>query len=210
MCDEVHCQVYKGRATHAPIVEATQGTKGTVVVDASVRLIHATFHSNCGGETQNAEDVWSKEEPYLRATTDSFCTAQPHATWTRTIPRSQWVGYMKRVHGVQVDDPAALAEVLAHDPQCRGHFLNGRKPLVPMKQLREDWKLRSTYFSVRTAGDQVVLDGRGFGHGVGLCQEGAMEMARRGMAYTDILHHYYNEVHLVDLSSIDFFRDEGQ
>jgi len=60
LCDQVHCQVYKGRATHGPITEAAQATRGMVVVDAGIRLIHATFHSNCGGETLNAEDLWSK------------------------------------------------------------------------------------------------------------------------------------------------------
>ncbi len=210
LCDQVHCQVYKGRATHAPITEAALATRGMVVVDADIRLIHATFHSNCGGETLNAEDIWSKAEPYLQATTDSFCIAQPHATWTTTIPKADWLTYMERKHGLRIADEAVRAELLAHEPQCRGLYLNTTKPLVPLKQLREDWKLRSTYFTVRTAGDQVVLDGRGFGHGVGLCQEGAMEMARQGIPFMDILHHYYRDVHLVDLSSLEFFRDEGE
>ncbi|MBV6404480.1 MAG: SpoIID/LytB domain-containing protein [Flavobacteriales bacterium] len=210
LCDQVHCQVYKGRAMHAPITEAAQATRGMVVVDASIRLIHATFHSNCGGETLNAEDLWSKPEPYLQAVTDSFCLAQPHATWSMAIPKTEWLGYMERKHGLRTNDPAVLSELLAHEPRCRGLYLNAHAPLVPLKQLREDWKLRSTYFTVRTVGDQVLLDGRGFGHGVGLCQEGAMEMARRGIPFTDILHHYYNDVHLIDLSHLDFFRDEGR
>ncbi|MBK9276356.1 MAG: SpoIID/LytB domain-containing protein [Flavobacteriales bacterium] len=210
LCDQVHCQVYKGRATHAPITEAALATRGMVVVDADIRLIHATFHSNCGGETLNAEDIWSRSEPYLQATTDSFCIAQPHATWTTTIPKADWLSYMERKHGLRIADEAVRAELLAHEPQCRGLYLNTTKPLVPLKQVREDWKLRSTYFTVRTTGDQVVLDGRGFGHGVGLCQEGAMEMARRGIPFLDILHHYYRDVHLVDLSSLEFFRDEGE
>ncbi|HQY78747.1 MAG TPA: hypothetical protein PLJ63_03065, partial [Flavobacteriales bacterium] len=58
-------------------------------------------------------------------------------------------------------------------------------------------------------GDMVVLEGRGFGHGVGLCQEGAMRMARDGFSYTDILHHYFANVHLVKLQNLDFFRDDG-
>ena len=59
------------------------------------------------------------------------------------------------------------------------------------------------------AADKVVLEGRGFGHGVGLCQEGAMRMAKSEHPYTDILHHYYTDVHLVDLSTLDFFREEA-
>ncbi|MBK8497883.1 MAG: hypothetical protein IPL52_03475 [Flavobacteriales bacterium] len=78
-----------------------------------------------------------------------------------------------------------------------------------MKHVREDLRLKSTFFSVDTSGDNVVLKGRGFGHAVGLCQEGAMAMARAGYSYTDILHHYYSSVHLVDLATLDFFRDDS-
>jgi stage II sporulation protein D len=73
--------------------------------------------------------------------------------------------------------------------------------------VREDLKLKSTFFSVTTTGEQVVLNGRGFGHGVGLCQEGAMHMARDGKSYIEILRHYYTDVHLVDVNTLDFFRD---
>ncbi len=207
LCDQVHCQVYRGRATHPLILEAARATRGMVAVDADIRLIHATFHSNCGGETMNAEDLWSKSEPYLCATRDTFCLAQPHATWSRTISKSEWLSYLKRTYGLRIDDPAVQHELLAYEPGCRGLYLNSNRPLISLKQVRDDWKLRSTFFSVRTEGDSVVLHGRGFGHGVGLCQEGAMEMARRGIPFVDILHHYYSEVHLVDLSSMEFFRD---
>ncbi|MBK8341081.1 MAG: SpoIID/LytB domain-containing protein [Flavobacteriales bacterium] len=207
LCDQVHCQVFKGRATHPPILEAARATRGMVAVDADIRLIHATFHSNCGGETMNAEDLWSKSEPYLCATRDTFCLAQPHATWSRTISTSDWLNYLKRTYGVRIDDIAVRRELLAFEPGCRGLYLNSNRPLISLKQVRDDWKLRSTFFSLSTVGDSVVLRGRGFGHGVGLCQEGAMEMARRGIPFVDILHQYYREVHLVDLSSLEFFRD---
>lgn len=207
LCDQVHCQVYHGRATVPEIPVAVEATRGMVVVDADIRLIHATFHSNCGGETLNAEDIWSKPEPYLRATRDTFCTAQPHASWTRTIPRSDWLDYLRNTYGMNVDDPLVAQELSAHDPLCRGLYLNAWHPLVPLKKVRQDWNLRSTFFVLRTEGDSVVFDGRGFGHGVGLCQEGAMEMARRGMPFLDIMHHYFAGVHLIDLGALDFFRE---
>lgn len=77
---------------------------------------------------------------------------------------------------------------------------------IPLRTIREDWKLRSTYFSVRLQGGQVFLNGRGFGHGVGLCQEGAMEMSKQGYSVREIIDHYYKGVLLVDLERIDFFR----
>lgn len=209
LCDGVHCQVYHGRNRNDSIALAVEATRGLVIVDPDIKLIHATFHSNCGGETMNAEDLWSKQEPYLRAVRDTFCLAAPHASWERTMSRREWLGYLDRRFGFAATDSLQLLAVLRYEPQCRDLYLGNTWPLLPLKSVREDLKLRSTFFSVTTEGDHVRLRGRGFGHAVGLCQEGAMAMARAGRSYTDILHHYYANVHLVDLSTIDFFRDEG-
>ena len=54
----------------------------------------------------------------------------------------------------------------------------------------------------------MLLKGRGFGHGVGLCQIGAMEMAALGYNYSEILHFYYSGVHIIDLSALDFFKED--
>ena len=208
VCDGVHCQVFHGSNRNDSIAMAVRATQGLVLVDADIKMIHATFHSNCGGETVNAEDLWSKSERYLRGTVDTFCLSAPHATWEKRMPRSEWTGYLTRRYGFKDTDTAQLQALLDYSPQCRDLYLGNTWPLVPLKHVREDLGLRSTYFTVRSVGDVVVLTGRGFGHGVGLCQEGAMGMAKAGLSYTDILHHYYNEVHLVDLSTLDFFRDE--
>lgn len=209
LCDAVHCQVYRGQARNDSIRMAVEETRGLVLVDADIRLIHATFHSNCGGETVNAEDVWSKSEPYLIATSDTFCLAAPQATWEKTMSRAEWLGYLKRTYKLGELSGGHMESVLNHEPMCRDLYLGNVPPLIPLKRVREDLKLRSTYFSVHTEGDVVRLRGRGFGHGVGLCQEGSMRMARAGRSYTDILHHYYMGVHLVEIGTLDFFREEA-
>ena len=73
-----------------------------------------------------------------------------------------------------------------------------------LKDVRADWRFRSTFFSTSVSGDQVVVQGRGFGHGVGLCQEGAMEMVLRGIGSKAILHFYYTGVALIDIASLRF------
>ncbi len=207
LCDGVHCQVYHGSNRHDSIQQAVAATKGLVLVDADIKLIHATFHSNCGGETVNSEDLWSKSQTYLRATPDTFCIGAPHFSWNRTFTRHEWLGYLQKKHGLRANDSLQVSSLLNYEPSCRDLYLGNVWPLVPLKSVREDLKLNSTYFSVRTEGDQVQLEGRGFGHGVGLCQEGSMRMARTGRTYTEILHHYFSDVHLVDLSMLDFLRE---
>ncbi len=205
LCDAVHCQVYHGQCKQDSITKAVDATRGLVLVDPEIKLIHALFHSNCGGETMNAEDLWTKREPYLRSTVDTYCRNAPHANWKRTLSRKEWTAYLDRRFGVR---GAALKPYLNYTPGCRDIYLGNSLPLVPLKHIREDLKLNSTYFTVTTTGEQVVLEGRGFGHGVGLCQEGAMRMAVEGKSYIDILHHYYTYVHMVDVNTLDFFREE--
>jgi stage II sporulation protein D len=72
----------------------------------------------------------------------------------------------------------------------RAVFQFGGKSLK-LREVREKFGLRSTYFTVEDAGAEVVLRGRGFGHGVGLSQEGAFRMARLGYSVEEILRHYY-------------------
>lgn len=209
VCDGTHCQVFLGRNRVDSIRQAVALTRDLVVVDPDIRLIHATFHSNCGGETMNADEVWSKSEPYLVSTVDTFCLHEPHAVWEKSVSRTKWLNYLHKEYGVDTDDSNVVASVTNYSPECRDLFLANISPPVPLVQLRKDFKLRSAYFSIKPEGDMVVLHGRGFGHGVGLCQEGAMHMARHGYTYTQILHHYFANVHLVKLQNLDFFRDKG-
>lgn len=209
LCDATHCQVFLARNRVDSIRQAVALTRDLVVVDSDIRLIHATFHSNCGGETMNADEVWSKSEPYLISTLDTFCLHEPHAVWQQVFPRAKWLNYLRKEYGVDTSDSNVVASVTNYNPGCRDLFLANISPLVSLLRVRKDLQLRSAYFSIRPEGDTVVLDGRGFGHGVGMCQEGAMHMARTGYSYSQILHHYFANVHLVKLQNLDFFRDEG-
>ena len=76
---------------------------------------------------------------------------------------------------------------------------------IPLRDLRKKFRLKSTYFSSRLEGNKIVLTGRGFGHGVGLCQEGAMNMAKLGYDYTQIARFYFHEVKIIDYYKNQFF-----
>jgi len=69
-------------------------------------------------------------------------------------------------------------------------------------------QLKSTYFSCAQRNDTIIIKGRGYGHGVGLCQEGAMRRAQLGISYKEIIGFYYSKVHLVDLAVLTFFRED--
>lgn len=206
MCDQVHCQVYHGIARHNPeIVQASQDTQGQVLVDSDLNLITAAFHSNCGGHTVNSEDVWSKPLPYLRARPDTFCLEGNHATWETTVVKSDWKDYLgEKASDIGRYDDTSL---YSFHPETRKTMYPSEEGGMELKHIRYKWQLKSTYFQIEDAGSKLLLRGRGFGHGVGLCQEGAMGRINSGFAYQEVLQYYYKDVHLVHLSVLDFFRE---
>ena len=209
VCDDVHCQAYLSRSATNNIVESVLDTKGLVVVDNDLNLITAAFYSNCGGETCNSEDVWATSTTYLKSVKDTFCLFQRHAKWQRVIPMDDWKAYLDLKHKYPVDDSLRLLGATSFSqPNGRAIYFMDKNLKIPLKVIRADFKLKSTYFSIEQRGDSVVFSGRGYGHGVGLCQEGAMRMAILKYSYKDILNFYYRDVHLVDLSALKYFKQE--
>ena len=131
----------------------------------------------------------------------------PHYSWEKRSPTQDWLSYLAKKHNVDIENESYRAQALNATPKERSPWLMS-DGTVNLRTIRTDWRLRSTYFDIIEEGNEVLLKGRGFGHGVGLSQEGAMRMAILGHSFTDILHYYYTDVHLVDLSVIDFFREE--
>lgn len=208
LCDLVHCQAYKNKTTDADIIKAVAETKGLVIVDSDLNIITAAFHSNCGGQTINSEDVWSLPTTYLKAVKDTFCTNSNHSHWSKSIAIDDWKSYLELKHKYPVDDSLAFSNALNYPQNGREIYFADKGLKIPLKVIRADWQLKSTYFSIEQRPDSIVFKGKGYGHGVGLCQEGAMQMAKIGYSYKDILHFYYRDVHLVDLSALNFFKQE--
>lgn len=204
LCDKVHCQVYHKKCTKNEIVKATAATSGLIVIDNDLNLINTTFHSNCGGQTCNSEDVWISKVDYLRSVKDTFCTTQPHAYWKKTIPKEDFESILLKNHqtdSLEVEAALFLCQDTARFPH---------KQLISTKltELRSRLQLRSTFFSIEPDSNILVLHGKGFGHGVGLCQEGGIEMARRGYSYVDILKYYYQSVYIVNQRALLFFKEQ--
>ncbi len=195
LCDDVHCQVYKGRCRIADIMMAVTHTMGEVVVDPQKRMISAAFHSNCGGETCNSEDVWTIATPYLKSIDDTFCLSMRNARWTERIPISRFMAYLQRHHGFSAADSSRVLALLPFTQPKRKIFFTEN---VALKDIRSGLGLRSTFFSIRREGNDLVFEGRGFGHGVGLCQEGAIRMAETAYPYHEIIKYYYTDVEIVN------------
>jgi stage II sporulation protein D len=209
LCDDVHCQAYLSRATEKRVKDAVAETSGLVVVDNDLNLITAAFHSNCGGETCNSEDVWSLRTTYLRSVKDTFCVHKVNANWKKTITLQEWKSYLKLKGKVAENSNFKLGnmECIKEGSERTAYYVDGDFKLS-VKTIRNDLKLRSAYFLMEVKNDSVIFNGKGYGHGVGLCQEGAMEMSKKQYNYPDILRFYYKDVNIVDLESLTYFKQE--
>ncbi|MDD5570490.1 MAG: SpoIID/LytB domain-containing protein, partial [Bacteroidales bacterium] len=195
VCDKVHCQVYRGRCKQSNILMSALSTKGMVIASDSNDLIIASYHSNCGGQTVNSEDVWSKRISYLRSVKDSFCINSPNAYWTKKIPAKDWEKYLLKKYKLSPKDSSHNIDFSFHQSKRKVFLYDTTK--INLKEIRDDWKLKSTFFEITKDGTNLIFKGRGFGHGIGLCQEGAMKMSKLGYSFRDIINHYYTNVKIV-------------
>lgn len=188
-CDHVHCQAYHNRCVRPDIMLGTIASTGETIVDKDGNLIETPFHSNSGGETANSEDVWRTALPYLRAVPDTFSYRMRQSDWEKSFTEEQWLSYFAQTHRLNTSDWAVRRTLLTfQQPHRVKHLLQ-----VPLTRIRVDLKLKSTFFSVDydSVHHRVTLHGHGYGHGVGLSQEGAIRMIRLGIPYNKIIQHYY-------------------
>ncbi len=205
LCDGVHCQAYKGKSTKNPaIIKATEETKGQVVVNSENQLIVGAFHANCGGQTANSGQVWLKSFSYLVSVNDPFCRSQPSATWEVRISLEEWQRFLS-TKGVDTENiPLTGYSLLSKD---REYVYTIAGKMIPLTDIRSFFNLRSAFFTVELISGQIRLKGRGYGHGVGMCQDGAMQMARRGRSYKEILQHYFTGIQVVNYSELNTCSD---
>jgi stage II sporulation protein D len=196
LCDNTHCQAFNGVTNDTTIVRAASETKGQVILGPDSALIISAFHSNCGGETSPSENVWLASQTYLKKVTDPFCTSSRNAKWQTAISLEEWTDYLKSA-GYSGDE--GNSSLLNFSQKTRLKDYKAGDFTMPLNQIRTDLKLRSTFFSLSVAADSVVFNGRGYGHGVGLCQEGAMVMAIKGFDYKQIIGFYFTGVFIADI-----------
>jgi stage II sporulation protein D len=204
VCDGVHCQAYHNKLRYTPSIrDAVEATEGVVLVDGNNRLVTSYFSANCGGQVCDASYVWNTSVPYVAPFIDTFCIHTRQATWTTSVDRYTWRNYLRDQFGVTEAKYGTL--IYEFNATDRTAFYLHPSLGIPMRDLRHKFRLKSAYFSTRLENDNVIIEGRGFGHGVGLCQEGAMEMAKQGYDYTQIARFYFHNVSVLDARRSMFF-----
>jgi len=189
-------QMYLGKRGERPRAEqAVEETKGLVLTYRG-EVIPAFYHASCGGHTEDALELWGIDEPYLKGVDCDCQDISTYGTWEKRVTTAGIIRSLRRegyrlneIVGVGIGGLTAAGRVKNVLFRHAGGSLS-----VPAETLRATLgyaSLPSIFFEPEIIDREIVLSGRGFGHGVGLCQWGAKEMARRGADYQSILSYYY-------------------
>jgi len=182
-------QVYKGSSIDTRISYAVMDTENEVLT-YNGELIEAFYHSTSGGKTEDPADVFGKSYPYLKPV-ESNCEISPYWIWQRRIPVDEIEKALniKGIKDIQLKSYTSTQRVKTVDVTHSEGILN-----IETKELRKmlGWsRIPSTNFTLSSDNGNYVFEGKGYGHGVGLCQWSALQMSREGMTYKQILDYFY-------------------
>lgn len=206
VCSTTHCQLYEPARLRtsrwtAVVRAAVQRTAGQLLWFAEGPA-RAVFHADCGGHTSNAASVWGGVAPaYLSGATDNGPAGHAHVDWTfetRTAAlRAALNADPRTAVGARLD----WIEIAGRDQAGRAEkiLLRGTRTFVVRGEVFREAltralgvkTLRSTRFTVKKSRDAFVFSGKGFGHGVGLCQAGALARLKAGASPDEVLAHYF-------------------
>jgi stage II sporulation protein D len=217
----VQDQVYGGVDAEKPQSDSAITTTADVVVLYNGQPITTPYHSTCGGSTAGVSEVWydQPDQPYLRPVSDRipgtnnfYCDPSPRFSWTqnydaaglRAVMEKYLASYTKAPkNGVgkitdireQGRTPSGRIAALTVQTETGSYTLRGNDIRFVLRDPKGAI-LNSTFFSFtkETSGGEVssfTVNGRGYGHGIGMCQWGAIGRARAGQNYRTILETYY-------------------
>lgn len=244
LCADVHCQAYSGVTKETPQTNsAVRATRG-LVLSHQGEPVGAYYASNCGGHSENVENVWSSRSPAVSYWSGHYDSATSYPLdlrreedirqWISMRPQcycnpdnpglpawsKKYFRWERRVTAKELEAFVAktrdIGRIVRMVPRGRGvsgrllemEFVGERGSLVvgPELAIRQVFSppLYSAAFVVDVEGSAeapqaFLLRGAGWGHGVGMCQTGAIAMAAQGKSFEEILAHYYRETELKKL-----------
>ncbi len=194
-------QMYSGENhVNIKIHDAVIKTQGEIMEYQGFPIM-AVFHANCGGHTDSAFNVWGEHMAYLKSVNCPFSKKGKHFFWETSIPISKIIRSLNSHTGIYIAGITSIYP-LKVDPTGRIQLLGIRDAQGHLKVISGNTFrmsigpniIRSTLFHAYVHGNSIMFKGYGWGHGVGLCQEGAMEMAKEGYSDYQILKYFYHDI----------------
>lgn len=182
-------QIYKGKQSDPNVEKAVNATRGEIITHKN-KPINALYHSTSGGQTELPEEIFGKSYPYLTSV-KTECTSSPYYIWERRIMNKELAATLSldSIDNITISKKTKTGRVKELKIAS-----NDKEIIIDAKTFRKTlgWKkLPSTWFSVSKKEKLFIFNGKGYGHGVGMCQWSAMEMAKKGESYKKILSLFY-------------------
>ena len=229
VCADDHCQRYQGVSEAGErAINAVKATRGQVLIDTSGLIADCRFSKCCGGRTELFSAAWNDIDlPYLPAAPDPYCdpsaltaqerealaaclkdydSATDYYRWEEIVPKELISVNLKKYLNINLGEILELRPietgysgriVKLEIRGTKGDIIIGKE--LTIRRILSTSHLKSSAFQVSPYPDGFMLTGRGWGHGVGLCQTGAAVMAIRGFKFEEILQHYYPTTKLASI-----------
>ncbi len=202
---DIYSQVYGGRRSETwSIRRAVNLTRGQILT-YNGKIFPSYYHATCGGHTSDAVTLWGIDIPPLRGRPCNFCTMSPYYRWKKELrideitDRLKQAGYdiqLVSIEALKRDKAGRILDVLLKG-RPENIKLGGNKfRLIVGPNL-----IKSTNFKAQIKGRDIIFEGKGWGHGIGMCQWGAYAMARKGYKAEDILRYYYPGTEIVRIGN---------
>jgi len=202
LCDSTHCQALRLGKARPEVERAVRETAGETLWFGG-RRAHVYYTQHCGGMSEAAAGVWPAEHAaYLAGNhADPYCLRRSPAEWRARIDLAR-LSTIFRAQGWQTPSPISAIRVTRRSATGRAELLEVTGRGAPAELSASSFRfavdralgwnqMRSDWYTVSLSGVALEMKGRGYGHGVGLCQAGAWQMAAEGHSDTEILSFYF-------------------
>ncbi|RBW68744.1 stage II sporulation protein D [Bacillus taeanensis] len=173
------------------ITKAVKETGGQILTYDG-NPIEASFFSTSNGYTENSEDYWQNEIPYLKSVKSPWDVDSPKFYDQKSFSASEF----QRKLNVTLPDDGTIGKIVNYTEGKRVAEVTINGKTLEGREVREKLDLKSSDFTWERKGDQVVVTTKGYGHGVGMSQYGANGMAQEGQSFQDIVSYYYQGIEI--------------
>lgn len=211
VCDTVHCQVYTpkeekisqlgaiGESRWALVEEVVNETKGMVLSYNGELATDAYYFSTSSGKTENVEDVFLTSVPYLKSVKSPGEEIAPKYNSTETYDLNRFAQIVNSNYINANMSPVNIESQISIESYTDGGAVKSIRlgdVEITGVEFRRIFGLNSANFSLEFLSNQININCKGFGHGVGMSQWGANVMAKEGKSYEEILKHYYTGINI--------------
>ncbi|MGL5822989.1 MAG: stage II sporulation protein D [Sarcina sp.] len=216
ICDTVHCQVYgeiserlassgkDASKLKSKVINSVKATNGEVLSYEGFLVRYPQYFSMSSGKTENIEDVFNVEVPYLRSV---------NSKWDESLEKYKMqTSYSYKKFSEVINTKYSKANIKANNVNNQIKILSrtegGSVKEIQLGGITIKGTEFRTLFGIRSANfdiefkDEIIVTTKGYGHGVGMSQWGANSMAKEGKSYKNILEHYYTDVELKKINKV--------